>query len=96
MKNNNFTGNLVDTGTIPRIGGSHKDAEIWKFKINDWFKREGITTDENKYSYIIAAIEDDIVRVLTKKEIKVNRALTLDECVKLIKKKYWRENLKDD
>jgi len=30
------------------------------------------------------------------KEKEVNRALTLDECVKLIKKKYWRENLKED
>jgi hypothetical protein len=64
MKNSNFTGNRVDTGTPPRIGGSRRDAEIWNFKINDWFKREGITTDENKYSYIITAIEDDIVRVL--------------------------------
>ena len=70
MKNNNFTGNLVDTGTIPRIGGSHKDAEIWKFKINDWFKREGITTDENEFSYIITAVEDDIVRVFMEKEKK--------------------------
>jgi len=31
-----------------------------------------------------------------KKEKEVNRALTSDECVKLIKKKYWRENLKED
>ena len=30
------------------------------------------------------------------KEKEVNRPLTLDECVKLIKKKYWRENLKED
>ncbi|KAG4081865.1 hypothetical protein H8356DRAFT_914263, partial [Neocallimastix lanati (nom. inval.)] len=75
---------------------SRRDAEIWKFKINDWFKREGITTDENKFSYIITAVEDNIVRILMEKEKEVNRALTLDECVKLIKKKYWRENLKED
>ena len=87
MRNSNSTGNRVDTGTLPRIGGSRRDAETWKFKIIDWFKREGITTDENKYSYIITAVEDDIVRVLMEKEKEVNRALTLDECVKLIKKK---------
>ncbi|KAG4082011.1 hypothetical protein H8356DRAFT_970531, partial [Neocallimastix lanati (nom. inval.)] len=96
MRNNNFNCNRVDTGTLPRIGGSRRDAEIWKFKINDWFKREGITTDENKFSYIITAVEDNIVRILMEKEKEVNRALTLDECVKLIKKKYWRENLKED
>ncbi|KAG4105105.1 hypothetical protein H8356DRAFT_926036, partial [Neocallimastix lanati (nom. inval.)] len=96
MRNNNFTGHRVDTGSLPRITGSRRDAEIWKFKINDWFKREGITTDENKFSYTITAVEDNIVRILMEKEKEVNRALTLDECVKLIKKKYWRENLKED
>ena len=96
MRNSNSTGNRVDTGTLPRIGGSRRDAETWKFKIIDWFKREGITTDENKFSYIITAVEDNIVRILMEKEKEVNRALTLDECVKLIKKKYWRENLKED
>ena len=96
MRNNIFTGNRVDTGTLLRIGGSRRDTETWKFKIIDWFKREGITTNENKYSYIITAVEDDIVRILMEKEKEVNRALTLDECVKLIKKKYWRENLKED
>jgi hypothetical protein len=65
----------VDTKTLPRIGGSRRDAELWKFRINDWFKREGITTDENKFSYIIAAAEDDIVRVLKEKEAEVNRPL---------------------
>ena len=30
----------VDTKTLPRIGGVHKDAEIWKFRITDWFRRE--------------------------------------------------------
>ena len=70
MRNSNFTDNRVDTGTLPRIGGSRRDAEIWKFKINDLFKREDITTDENKYSYIITAVEDDIVRVFMEKEKK--------------------------
>jgi len=28
------------------------------------------------------------------KEKEVNRAHTLDECVELIKRKYWRENQK--
>ena len=78
MRNSNFNCNRVDTGTLPRIGGSRRDAEIWKFKINDWFKREGITTDENKFSYIITAVEDNIVRILMEKEKEVNRALTLD------------------
>ncbi|KAL6631492.1 hypothetical protein U3516DRAFT_737617 [Neocallimastix sp. 'constans'] len=55
-----------------------------------------LTTDENKCCYIIAAVEDGIVRILTEKEKEVNRVLTLDECVKLIRKKYWRENLKED
>jgi len=31
-----------DTKTLPRIGVSRRDAEIWKFIINDWFKREVI------------------------------------------------------
>ena len=92
----NSTMSDVDTKTLPRIAGSRRDAELWKFRINDWFKREGITTDENKFSYIIAAVEDDIVRVLKEKEAEVNKPLTLDECVKLIKKKYWRENQKDN
>ena len=92
----NSTKSDVDAKTHPRIGGSRRDAELWKFRINDWFKREGITTDENKFSYIIAAAEDDIVRVLKEKEAEVNRPLTLDECVKLIKKRYWRENQKDN
>ena len=80
MRNNNFTGHRTDTGTLPRIGGSSRDAEIWKFKINNWFIREGITTDEDKFNYIIAASEDDIVRIFMRKENEVNRALTLDEC----------------
>ncbi|ORX63499.1 hypothetical protein BCR32DRAFT_287720 [Anaeromyces robustus] len=83
----------VDTKTFPRIDGSHKDGEIWKFRINDWFNRDGITTRESKFSYIIAA-DDDIIRVLIEKQSSVNRALDLDECVDLIKKKYWRENKK--
>ena len=70
MRSSNFTGNRVDTGTLPRIDGSRRDAEIWKFKINDWFMREGITTDENEFSYIITAVEDDIVRVFMEKEKK--------------------------
>ncbi|KAG4092129.1 hypothetical protein H8356DRAFT_1294700 [Neocallimastix lanati (nom. inval.)] len=78
MRSSNFTGNRVDTGTLPRIGRSRRNAEIWRFKINDWFRRE-----------------DDIVRVLLEKEKEVNRAHTLDECVELIKRKYWRENQKD-
>jgi len=96
MRNNNFTGNRVDTGTLPRIGGSCKKAEIWKFKINNWFNREGITTDENKFSYIITAAEDDIIPSLREEQVRLNRVLTLDECVALIKKKYWRENKKID
>ena len=86
----------VDTKILPRIGGVHKDAEIWKFRITDWFRRERIVTDAGKFSYIIASCEDDIVRVLHMEQVKLNRILTLDECVYLIKKKYWRENLKED
>jgi len=86
----------VDTRTLRRIGGVHIDAEIWKFRITDWFRRERIITDEGKFSYIIAACEDDIVRVLHSERIKLGRILTLDECINLIKKKYWRENMKED
>jgi len=86
----------VDTKILPRIGGVHKDAEIWKFRITDWFRREHIFSDEGKFSYIIAACEDDIIRVLHSEWIKLGRILTLDECVTLIKKKYWRENMKED
>jgi len=41
----------VHTRTLPRIGGVHKDAEIWKFRITDWFRRERIITNESKFSY---------------------------------------------
>jgi len=84
--------NDVDTRTLPRIGG----AEIWKFRITDWFRRERIFSDEGKFSYIIAACKDDIVRVLHSERIKSGRILTLNECVNLIKKKYWRKNMKED
>jgi len=36
------------------------------------------------------AVEDDIVRVLLKKDTEVKRALTLNQYVNLIKRKYWR------
>ncbi|KAG4105530.1 hypothetical protein H8356DRAFT_924392, partial [Neocallimastix lanati (nom. inval.)] len=96
MRNNNFTGHRVDIGSLPRFTGSNRNAEIWKFKINDWFKKEGITTDEDKFSYIIMAAEDDIVKVIMEKVREVNRTLTLDECVVLIKKRYWRENQRNN
>jgi len=35
----------IDTRTLPRIDGSSRDAEIRKFRINNWFRWEGITTD---------------------------------------------------
>ena len=81
MKNSNFTGHRVDTESLPRITGSYRNTEIWKFKINDWFKKEGIAINEDKYSYIIMAAEDDIVKVIMEKVREVNRTLTLDECV---------------
>ncbi|KAG4104989.1 hypothetical protein H8356DRAFT_925946, partial [Neocallimastix lanati (nom. inval.)] len=86
----------VDTRTLPRIGGLHRDAEIWKFRMNDWFRREGVITIENKFSYIITAAEDDIIPSLREEQVRLNRVPTLDECVALIKKKYWRENKKID
>ena len=42
------------------------------------------------------AAEDDIVKVIMEKAREVNRTLTLDECVVLIKKRYWRENQRDN
>jgi len=45
---------------------------------------------------IIAACEDDINRVLHSERLMLGCILTLDECVILIKKKYWRENMKED
>jgi len=86
----------ADTKTLPRIGGTRKDADIWKYRIERWFKREGITTDDDKFSYIISSAEDDLVRALQAKEIELNKTPTLDECVEVIKKKYWRENKKED
>jgi len=41
---------------------------------------------KKKFNYIIAAAENDIVRILMKKEKEVNRALTLDEYVDHIKR----------
>ncbi|KAG4105885.1 hypothetical protein H8356DRAFT_1418063 [Neocallimastix lanati (nom. inval.)] len=78
----------VDTRTLPRIGGLHRDAEIWKFRMNDWFRREGVVTIENKFSYIITAAEDDIIPSLREEQVRLNRVPTLD--------KYWRENKKID
>jgi len=86
----------IDTKTLPRIGGPRRDAEIWQFRIEQWFKREGITNDEDKFSYIISSAEDDLVRVLKMKENELGKTPTLDECVEVIKKKYWRENKKED
>jgi len=93
-----FTGKRteVDTRTLLRNGGSSRDTEIWKFRINNWFRREGITANIKKFSYIIAPVEDDIVRVLLKKETEVKRAPTLNQYVNLIKRKYWRENQKSN
>ncbi|KAG4089668.1 hypothetical protein H8356DRAFT_1431814 [Neocallimastix lanati (nom. inval.)] len=67
-----FTGKRVevDTRTLSGIGESSRDAEIWKFRINNWFRRE-----------------DNIVRVLMKKEAEMNVLISL-------KRKYWRENQK--
>jgi len=64
--------------------------------MNDWFRREGVVTIENKFSYIITAAEDDIIPSLREEQVRLNRVPTLDECVALIKKKYWRENKKID
>jgi len=103
--NNNSSNNIsssnlkmtdVDTKTLPRIGGSRKDADVWKYRIERWFKREGIVTDDDKFGYIISAAEDDLVRAIQIKEIELKRTPTLDECVEVIKKQYWRENQKDD
>ena len=96
MRNSNFTDNRVDTGTLPRIGGFHRDAEIWKFRMNDWFRREGVITIENKFSYIITAAEDDIIPSLREEQVRLNRVPTLYKRVALIKKKYWKENKRID
>ena len=61
---------------------------------NWWFQRGGVVTDEDKFNYIIAAAEDDIMRVLREKKVQLNRPLTVDECAYMIKAKYWRENQK--
>ena len=86
----------VDTRTLPRIDGLHKDAKIWKFRMNDWFRREGVVSKENKFSYIITAADDDIILSQREEQVRFNRVPTLDECIALIKKKYWRENKKID
>ena len=55
LRNTSSGKSNVDTRTLPRIGGLHGDAEIQKFRMNDWFRREGVVTIENKFSYIITA-----------------------------------------
>jgi len=60
----------VDTKTLPTIG-----AEIWKFSIDAWFQRGGVDADKDKFNYIIAAAEDDIVRVLGEKKVQLKRPL---------------------
>jgi len=44
------TASNIDTKILPRIGGSRRNAEIWKLRINNWSKKEGIITDEDKFS----------------------------------------------
>ena len=72
-----------------------KDAEIWKFRINNWFRREGVVSNENKFSYIIAAVVDDIIKLLRKEQIRFNKISTLNECVALIRKTYGRKKKVD-
>jgi len=67
--NSRFSGSDVNTKTLTRIGGSRRDAEIWKFRIRNWFQREGVTSDKDEFSYIISSAEDDIVKILKRKRI---------------------------
>ena len=62
--NSGFIGNRteVDTSTLPRIGGFRRDAKIWKFRIEEWFFRAGVTSSEEQFNYIVIASEDDILR----------------------------------
>jgi len=64
--------------------------------MNDWFRREGVVSKKNKFSYIITAADDDIILSQREEQVRFNRVPTLDECIALIKKKYWRENKKID
>ena len=69
----------VDTRTLPRIGGLQRDAEIWKFRMNDQFWIEGVLSKENKFSYIITASKDDIISLLREEQVRLIRVLTLDK-----------------
>ncbi|KAG4102811.1 hypothetical protein H8356DRAFT_1420673 [Neocallimastix lanati (nom. inval.)] len=66
-------------GTLPRADGLHRDVEIWKFRMNDWFRRE-------KFSYIISAAEDDIIPSLKEEQVRLNRIPTLDGCLRQLKR----------
>ena len=61
--------NDVDTRILPRIEGVHKDAEIEKFRITDWFRRERIFSDEGKFSYIIQLVRMILLGSLTQSEL---------------------------
>jgi len=80
---------------IPKLSQELVDLVGMRFRISNWFQREDITTDiiyTNKLVYIISSAVDDIVRVFKEKEAEIYRALSLDEFVDLVKRKYWREN----
>jgi len=80
---------------IPKLSQELVDLVGMRFRISNWFQREDITTDiiyTNKLVYIISSAVDDTVRVFKEKEAEINRALSLDEFVDLVKRKYWREN----
>jgi len=87
--------NLVVRMLIPKLSQELVDLVGMRFRISNWFQREDITTDiiyTNKLVYIISSAVDDTVRVFKEKEAEINRALSLDEFVDLVKRKYWREN----
>jgi len=80
---------------IPKLSQELVDLVGMRFRISNWFQREDITTDiiyTNKLVYIISSAVDDTVRVFKEKEAEIYRALSLDEFVDLVKRKYWREN----
>jgi hypothetical protein len=55
-----------------------------------WFQQASIISDDDKSNYIIAAANDDIVKMLREKKVQLNRPLTVDEYEDVIMTKYWR------
>ncbi|KAG4087683.1 hypothetical protein H8356DRAFT_1356026 [Neocallimastix lanati (nom. inval.)] len=51
----------IDTRTLPRIDGSSRDAEIRKFRINNWFRWEDDIKKETEINRTITQLKRLII-----------------------------------